>query len=286
MKWFEEDLIKTGVQLRLLIDEVLFFKKTEHFEMMIFKNPEMGRVLTLDNVIQTTERDEFFYHEMMTHVPYYAHGSVKHVCVIGGGDGGILRELAKHNEIESITLVEISDDVITLSKEHLPSLSNGAFDDPRIEVIIQDGAQFVQQCNKKFDLMIVDSTDPIGPGKVLFERKFYEGCKQCLNLNGILITQNGVPLFQQKELENSLSIFSELFEDATCYVVPVPMYFGSFMSLGWASDNPVYSQHPEEIIEDRFFKSPICTRYYNPQIHSAAFALPTYIEKLIPQSVC
>ena len=139
---------------------------------MIFKNPLMGNVLTLDGVIQTTEKDEFFYHEMMAHVPFYAHGNVKNVCVVGGGDGGIIRELVKHSSIESITLVEISKEVISLSKQYLPSLSDHAFDDPRVTVVIQDGALFAQECSQEFDVMIIDSTDPIGPGKVLFQRQF------------------------------------------------------------------------------------------------------------------
>lgn len=285
MKWFEEDLYKTDIQLRLQIEDVLFLKKTEHFELMIFKNPLMGNVLTLDGVIQTTEKDEFFYHEMMTHVPFYAHGNVKNVCVVGGGDGGIIRELVKHSSIESITLVEISEEVISLSKQYLPSLSDHAFEDPRVKVVIQDGALFAKECNQQFDLMIIDSTDPIGPGKVLFQRQFYEACKKCLTNNGLLITQNGVPLFQQEELESSLSIFSELFGDATCYITPVPTYFGSFMALGWATDNRDYSRHSQQVIEERFLRNPISTKYYNPKAHIGAFLLPNYIERLIPQCV-
>lgn len=177
--WFKETLYTKYAQ-SFEIDKVLYEKKTEFQNLSIFENEAFGKVLTLDGVIQLTERDEFIYHEMLTHVPIFSHGNIKTVLVIGGGDGGIVREVLKHKTIEKVVLVDIDRYVIELSKQYLPKISDGAFDDPRLEVVIGDGSEYVKTQEKAFDLIICDSTDPIGPALVLFTTEFYQNCHDAL----------------------------------------------------------------------------------------------------------
>lgn len=170
-----------GYGQRFRMDKLLHEVRTDHQHLVIFENPVMGRVMALDGVIQTTEADEFIYHEMLTHVPILAHGAVKRVLIIGGGDGGMLREVSKHIGIEHITMVEIDGTVVDMCKEFLPNHSKGAYDDPRLNLVIDDGMRFVATTEEKFDVIISDSTDPIGPGEVLFSENFYQACHRCLN---------------------------------------------------------------------------------------------------------
>ena len=170
--------------------------QTEHQRLRVFENARFGRVLTLDDVVQTTEGDNFIYHEMLTHVPILAHGSAREILIIGGGDGGMAREALRHENVARVTMVEIDAGVVEFSRQYLPKLSNGAFEDPRLDLVINDGAVFMRETERRFDVIIVDSTDPIGPGEVLFTDHFYGHAKRALNPGGILVTQNGVPFMQ------------------------------------------------------------------------------------------
>nr|WP_246804963.1 polyamine aminopropyltransferase [Desulfosarcina cetonica] len=162
------------------IDEPLYETKTDHQHLIIFKNRYCGRVLALDGVVQTTEADEFIYHEMMAHVPILAHGGVRRVLIIGGGDGGLLREVLRHREIQRVVQVEIDLSVIDLCRRYLPNHSQGAFDDPRVAVVIDDGMHFLQHTDARFDVILTDSTDPEGPAEVLFSERYYAACRRCL----------------------------------------------------------------------------------------------------------
>jgi len=279
MDWFEETL-HPGFRSRFGIDRIIHETKTEHQHLIIFDNPEFGRVLALDGVVQTTERDEFIYHEMLAHTPIFAHGAARNILIIGGGDGGMLEEVLKHRSVEAAVQVEIDDTVVELSKQHLRSICGEAYEDPRTEVVIADGVEFVNDTGRKFDVIIVDSTDPIGPGEVLFGRRFYGGCKRCLAEGGILVTQNGVPFVQGEELSGTLSVFRELFKSVTCYRASVPAYIGGDMTFGWGSDDTRCADVPLDILRERFKDSGIETNYYTPDVHRGAFALPTYISRL------
>lgn len=180
MSDYQETLYQ-GYGQRFSIDNMLHEVRTEHQHLVIFENARMGRVMALDGVIQTTEADEFIYHEMLTHVPILAHGAARRVLIIGGGDGGMLREVAKHKSVERITMVEIDGTVVDMCKAFLPNHSQGAFDDPRLNLVIDDGMRFVATTEERFDVIISDSTDPIGPGEVLFSENFYQACRRCLN---------------------------------------------------------------------------------------------------------
>jgi spermidine synthase len=249
---------------------------------LLFENGTFGRVLTLDNVVQTTEKDEFIYHEMLAHLPILAHGAAKKVLIVGGGDGGMLEEVLKHKGIEKVTQVEIDARVVAFSKQYLSSICKDAYDDPRLDLVIADGVDFVASCAERYDVAIVDSTDPIGPGEVLFSETFYGKAKNCLAPGGILVTQNGVPFLQGAELTNTMRAFKELFADAACYLATVPSYSGGSMAFGWGSDEPAKRQVGLETLEQRYSDSGVVTRYYNPAVHQAAFALPNYVAELIP----
>lgn len=263
------------------IDNIIYHNKTAHQDLIIFENSKMGRIMALDNVVQTTERDEFIYHEMMTHVPLFAHGYAKKVLIIGGGDGGILREVCRHKYLKSITMVEIDASVVEFSRQYLPNHSAGAYNDPRFKLIIDDGVDFVKKTHKKFDLIISDCTDPIGPGERLFSSDFYQGCINCMNKNGILVAQNGVCFLQQDEVINSYQKLSFYFKDYSFYQASIPSYYGGIMIFSWASQTKKIRQTPLKILKYRFKKSDIICRYYTPKLHLSSFALPQYLLDLL-----
>ncbi|WP_154222810.1 polyamine aminopropyltransferase [Marinicella rhabdoformis] len=261
------------------VEEVLFEHRTDHQHLVIFNNQQWGTVMALDGIIQTTEKDEFIYHEMMTHVPMLAHGSAKNVLIIGGGDGGILREVLKHKSVEQVIQVEIDQAVIDMCIEFLPGHSQGAFDDPRVEVVIDDGVHFVNQTEVQFDVIISDSTDPIGPGEVLFTSSFYQGVNRCLNQGGVFVAQNGVSFMQLDEVTTSYQRLSSEFKQAAFYTAAVPTYVGGIMAFAWATNNLALKSVDSSVLQQR-----VCDlncHYYNPDIHVAAFALPAYINQAI-----
>ena len=272
-----QETLYDGYGQRFRMDRLLHEVRTEHQHLVIFENARMGRVMALDGVIQTTEADEFIYHEMLTHVPILAHGAAKRVLIIGGGDGGMLREVRKHRSVESITMVEIDGTVVEMCKEFLPNHSKGAYDDPRLNLVIDDGMNFVATTTEKFDVIISDSTDPIGPGEVLFSENFYQACRRCLNDGGILVTQNGTPFMQLAEVQTTAGRMDGLFADWHFYMAAVPTYIGGSMTFAWGSTDAEYRKLALEVLRQRFAGSGIVTRYYNPEIHQGAFALPQYV---------
>jgi len=217
---------------------------------------------------------------MLAHVPILAHGNVRNVLIIGGGDGGMAREALKHQNVQ-VTMVEIDRAVVDFCAEHLPNHSAGAFDNPRLDLVITDGAKFVQETDKRFDVIIVDSTDPIGPGAVLFTAEFYAGCKRCLTDGGIVVTQNGVPFVQPEEVTNSFQRLGESFADVHFYRAAVPTYQGGDMTFGWATDNKDLRHLPVSELEARYAAAEVETRYVTPAFHTASFALPKTILDLM-----
>jgi spermidine synthase len=262
---------------RFVIDEVLFEEKTEHQHLLIFRHGRFGRVMALDGVVQTTERDEFIYHEMLAHVPMLAHGAAESVLIIGGGDGGMLREVCKHRSLRRVTQVEIDPTVVEMSKRYLPNHSAGAYDDPRLDLVFADGADYVRTTADRFDVVMVDSTDPIGPGGVLFTPAFYAACARCMNPGGILVTQNGVAYMQPDEAKSTGAAFAKSFADWTFYGAAVPTYVGGMMLFGWASSSAAPRETALRTLRARFRRSRIKTRYYTPAVHQASFALPRYV---------
>ncbi len=279
---FDEGL-HSGVNLALDVGEVLYRDKTDHQDLIIFENATFGRVMSLDGAIQTTEKDEYIYHEMFAHVPILAHGSVKRDLIIGGGDGGAARQVLKHQQIEA-TLVDIDRTVIDLSARYMPSISGGAFEDPRLNIIVADGCRFVKETTERWDIIIVDSTDPHGPGEVLFTREFYGDCKSCLTDGGIIVTQNGVPFVQADELRDSYDRLGSLFRDVGFYLATIPSYVGGPLAFGWATDNTSLRSVSEAVLAERFLAAEIEAYYYMPDIHKASFVLPLYVQKILTAS--
>ena len=278
--WFQETLYDHWRQSFRVTREITRIQGPMQ-DIALFETPGFGRVLTLDGVIQVTTGDEFIYHEMLAHVPVYAHGAVRSVCVVGGGDGGMLRELLKHQSIERAVLVEIDGAVVDFCRQHLPSVSDGAFDDPRTEIVIADGIEYMARTQDKFDLIVIDSTDPIGPGGVLFTEPFYKDCARCLTAEGMVVNQNGVPFLQGEEVSDTWRRRRPHFADIGYYLAAVPTYVGGFMALGWASASARPRAETLDTLRARFVAAPVATRYYTPDVHKGAFALPPYVENLI-----
>lgn len=284
MKWYEEE-IRQGYSHRFEVTKVVHREKTAFQDMLIFDTAFFGRILVLDDIVQTTERDEFIYHEMLAHVPMFAHGGTERVLIIGGGDGGALREVLRH-PVERATMVDIDKRVVDLCKQHLPSLSSGAFDDPRTTLLIDDGIKFIADTDETFDAIMVDSTDRtqqdgVGPGEVLFTEAFYADCKRRLTPGGVLITQNDVPFYEEEEVINAYKELKPHFADVSFYVIAVPSFVGGFMAFGWATDDRGLRRQPEALLAERYNAAGLATRYYSPSVHKAAFALPPYISRLL-----
>lgn len=277
--WYQEKL-HNGWSQSYEIIKVLYEEKNDCEEIVFFENPLFGRVLAIDGIIQTTEKDEYIYGEMMTHVPILAHGNVKNVLIIGGGDGNTLKQVLYHPDVESVTLVEIDPRVIVFSRKYMPYVSDGAYEDPRLSVLIEDGSTFVQRTEERYDLIIVDSGDPVGPGVVLFTEEFYKSCKRCLKEDGIFVNHHSVAYLQNEGVQSAYPKLKSTFHHVSFFVAPVPSYVGGFFAFAFSSDKD-YSHVRLNEIKERLasIKKPL--RYYNPRIHKAAFALPQDLIEII-----
>jgi spermidine synthase len=286
MRWIPETLFDAlGFRMTYAVERVLRETRTGHQHLVLFEHRLFGKVLMLDGATQVTTRDEFIYHEMMTHVPILAHGNAHAVLIVGGGDCGIAEEALKHEAVRRVTQVEIDASVVDFAKEHFPEFTGPVLADPRFELVIDDGMNFVAATDKRFDVIIVDSTDPQGPGAVLFTRDFYAACKRCLNQGGVMVTQNGVPFLQPDELVASVRHFANLFADAGCYVAAVPTYVGGHMAMGWATDDTRLRTLPVETIAQRYDAAGrFPTKYWTPEVHCAAFALPRFIAEHVAKA--
>lgn len=254
-------------------------------DIMIFESETHGRVMLLDGVVQITEADEFVYQEMLAHVPLLAHGAARRVLIIGAGDGGVLRRVLQHRGVAKAVMVEIDGDVIRLAREHLPGIAGDAWNDPRAEVIVGDGIDYVQRAaDASFDVVIVDSTDPIGVGEVLFTDDFYANCARLLTERGLVVNQCGVPFMQADELRETSLRRQRVFAEVSAYVAAVPTYVGGLMTLGWSAKAPGLRAVPVAEIRARAQAAGIlgATRYWTPEIHAGAFHLPPYIAEHLP----
>jgi spermidine synthase len=285
-RWIAETLFDDlGFRISYQVDELLYELETEHQHLVLFKQPFFGKMLMLDGATQISKKDEFIYQEMMSHVPLFAHGRAREVLIIGGGDCGIAEEVLKHKTVKRLTQVEIDAKVVEFAKEHFPEFTRPVFADKRFESVIDDGVKYVARTERRFDVIIVDSTDPQGPGKVLFSEKFYRACKRCLTKHGVLVTQNGVPIFQPHELTGTIRKFSRLFKDATCYIAAIPTYVGGHMAMGFATDDKRRRQTPAGTIAARYRSAgSFATKYWTPDVHVAAFALPRFIGDVVAKA--
>jgi spermidine synthase len=283
--WINETLYPDWGQ-RFRVRRELARVRSEFQDIAIFESHTHGRVMVLDGVIQITEADEFVYQEMLTHVPLLAHGAAENVLIIGAGDGGVLRRVLQHRGVKRAVMVEIDGEVIRLSKEFLPRIAGDAWDDKRAEVIVGDGIDYVMRgVDSSFDAIIVDSTDPIGVGEVLFTDEFYSNCARILAAGGLIVNQCGVPFMQADELRETSARRARFFPHVGAYVAAVPTYVGGFMTLGFAAKQPGLPDLPAALIRSRAESAGILgtTRYWTPEIHAASFQLPPYIARHLPK---
>lgn len=278
--WFSEICpMWPGISLSLEIDKILYSEKSKFQQIDLFQTKNHGKMLVLDGIIQLTQSDEFAYQEMLAHVPMFAHPCPENILVIGGGDGGILRELGRHDCVKHIDFCEIDEDVIKVCKEFLPDLACG-FDDPRVNVHIADGSLYVHEHKNKYDVIIVDSSDPIGPGEVLFEKPFYKGLKGSLKQNGIVATQ-GESFFMHKDcVLNLVKITRELFPVQGYSYFLVPTYPGGNIGICLGSLGPELKK-PNRKIKRKIQEQ---LKYYCPEIHEASFILPYFARKMLMAS--
>ena len=274
--WFSEICpMWPGIALSLEIEKVLYSKKSKFQQIDMFLTKNHGKMLVLDGIIQLTQSDEFAYQEMLAHVPLFAHPNPENILVIGGGDGGILREANRHDCIKTIDFCEVDEDVIHVCKEFLPDLACG-FNDPRVTVHIADGNTFVKAQKNRYDIIIVDSSDPIGPGEALFEQPFYQSLKTALKPNGIIATQ-GESFFLHKEcVINLMKITKELFPVQAYSYFLVPTYPGGNIGICLGSLGPQLKKPCRDVTE-KFQKQ---LKYYTPQIHEASFVMPYFAAKM------
>ena len=285
-RWIPETLFDDmGFRMTFAAERVLYETPTGHHHLILFEHQHFGKILMLDGATQVTTSDEFVYHEMMTHVPILAHGRAREILIVGGGDCGIAEEVLKHKSVRRLTQVEIDASVVEFSKEHFPEFTRPVIGNKRFDLVIDDGMNYVAGTDRRFDVIIVDSTDPQGPGKVLFTYDFYAACKRCMAPGGVMVTQNGVPMFQSGELTSAVVKLRSLFADSHCYVAAIPTYIGGHMAMGWATDNARLRHASVKTIAERYRKAGrFPTKYWTPEVHVAAFALPRFIAENVAKA--
>ncbi len=279
--WINETLYPDWGQ-RFRVGRELARVQSDFQDIAVFESPSHGRVLLLDGVVQITEADEFVYQEMLTHVPLLAHGACRRVLIIGAGDGGVLRRVLQHRGVTAAVMVEIDGEVIRLSKEFLPGIAGDAWGDPRAEVIVGDGIDYVRRApDASFDAIIVDSTDPIGVGEVLFTDEFYANAARVLTASGLIVNQCGVPFMQADELRETSARRAKFFPQVGAYVAAVPTYVGGFMTLGFAAKQPGLDAVDVAVLRTRAEAAGVLgtTQYWTPEIQAGAFNLPPYIAR-------
>ncbi len=279
-RWIEETF-HNDWRVRLKADTVLHEVKSKHQHLVVFENAHWGTVLMLDGVTQLTTTDEFHYHEMMAHVPLMTLERPRDILIIGGGDGGILREVLKHSGVKSATLVDIDGEVIDLSLKYFPTVSDGAFDDARTETVIADGTAFVADPPKSYDAIIVDSSEPIGPSAVLHGEPFFADCQRALKEGGLLIAQNGLTFSAREHLAQTTSHFNGLFKNVAPYMVTQPCYFGGPLAINCGTDGTLPTEIPLDTLTRRAARRKIDTQYWTPAMHLGAFALPAYAQAIV-----
>lgn len=255
------------------VKRTLHAEQTKFQQLDMLETAEWGSMLVLDGMVMTTEKDEFVYHEMISHVPLFTHPNPKHVLVVGGGDGGVIREVLKHPSVEKAVLVEIDGRVIEESKKHLPTIAC-ALDDPRVEVKVDDGFMHIAQSESEYDVILVDSTEPVGPAVNLFTKGFYAGISQALKEDGVFVAQSDNPWFKADLIKQVYQDVKEIFPITKIYTANIPTYPSGLwtFTMGSKTHDPL---KPNNGSSDQ-----LDTKYYTEAIHQASFALPKFVEDL------
>ena len=276
--WFTENH-SSNVKFSIRVNKHIKSVQSNFQKIDVFQTDEFGKVLVIDGYIMLTEKDEFIYHEMITHVPMAVNTNIKKVLVIGAGDGGTVRELTRYNYIEKIDMVEIDKKVVDICKE-LISQTSCKLDDKRVNLFFEDGLEFVKRKNNEYNLIIVDSTDPIGPGIELFSKEFYENCFNALVSDGILVNQHESPYYKSDAIamQKAHKKIKAVFPIAKVYQAHIPTYGSGHWLFGFASKK----HHPlKNLNEDSWNSIGLITNYYNTELHKGSFALPNYVKTLL-----
>jgi len=269
---------------RFHVKQVIADVTTAFQNVVVFDSFSHGRVMVIDGCVQITEKDEFVYQEMLAHVPLLAHGDARRILIIGAGDGGVLRRVLMHNNVECAVMVEIDGEVIRLARELMPDIGGSAWTDARALVIVGDGIAYVKSApDESFDVILVDSTDPIGVGEVLFSDEFYENCARILTSTGLIVNQCGVPFMQAQELGETSARRRRFFPYVSAYVAAVPTYVGGFMTLGFASKSTRPAEPDVAELRARADANGITgtSSYWSPEIQVSSFCLPPYIARAL-----
>ncbi len=276
---FVEETHSSGFSMKYKIKTVLYSEQSKFQHVSVVDTVGHGKMLLNDGLVMVTERDEFVYHDMIAHVPLFTHPNPKNVLIIGGGDGGTAREVLRHKSVETCTMVEIDEKVVEASRLHIPQTSC-ELDNPRLNLLIEDGVHFLKNTNEKFDVILVDSTEPFGPATPLFNIDFYRDVFNSLTENGIVVSQ-GESCFYESESQNSLlKILHETFPVVSVYNYSNLTYPGGLWSFTFASKglSPV-----KDFDEDRILKSDLKFQYYNKDIHRSAFCLPQFMQNSVKE---
>jgi spermidine synthase len=281
--WFTERNDTMAFSLRYKGD-ILYNKRSDFQKVQVYDTYEYGKMLVLDEKVMTTEKDEFAYHEMVSHVPLLVHPNPQRVLIIGGGDGGTAREVLKHHTVEDVVVVEIDGDVVTVCQEHLPEMAH-SFMDERVTLKIEDGITYLQNiADASFDVIIIDSTDPEGPAEGLFGHAFYQDVYRALKEGGIVVVQGESPMFNRNTFRDIRSCHAEIFgpENVHTYLVHIPTYPSGMWSFGFASKgvHPVLDMNEQTI---NAFTACNNLKYYNAGVHKAAFELPNFVKEMVVQ---
>ncbi len=276
--WYTEQHTN-HVRFSMKVKEQLVNKQSEYQHIAILDTEEFGRVLTLDGYLMITEKDEFIYHDMIVHVPMATNPEIKKALVIGAGDGGSIRELTRYQGIEHIDMVEIDQMVVEVCKEFIPQTAC-SLDDPRVHIYYEDGLKFIRRKVNEYDLIIVDSTDPFGPGEGLFTKEFYGNCYKALTEKGILVNQHESTYYDEyvEAMKRAHARIKETFPIARVYQAHIPTYPSGHWLFGFASKHfdPI-----EDLKEEEWNALGLKTKYYNTKLHRGSFALPNYVKELL-----
>ncbi|MDD6231542.1 polyamine aminopropyltransferase [Frisingicoccus sp.] len=278
--WFSENHTP-DVKLSLRVDRQLYSKKSIYQKIDVLETPEFGKVLVLDGNIMLTERDEFIYDEMITHVPMAVHPNIKKVLVIGIGDGGVVRELTRYEQIKRIDLVEMDEMVAEACRQYLPD-NACRLDDARVHISYGNALKFIRRCEDKYDLIIVDSNDPFGPSEGLFTREFYGNCYKALKEDGIMVNQQGSPFYAEDAtaMQRSHKHIASTFPICRVYQAHIPTYAAGYWLFGFASKK----YHPiDDLDPERWNSQHLRTRYYTTRLHVGAFYLPAFLEEMLEE---
>ncbi|MEI7475602.1 MAG: polyamine aminopropyltransferase [bacterium] len=266
-----------GYGITMKVSKTLYQGKSEFQSIDVLETDAFGKLLLLDGLVMTTEKDEFVYHEMISHIPMLTHKNPENVLVIGGGDGGTIREVLKHPSVKKAVLCEIDGDVIEVCCKYFPTIA-GKLDDPRVDIQVRDGIEYIAQFKNEFDVILIDSTDPMGPGEGLFTKEFYTNVKEALREGGIMAAQSESPVANKREMMLMYPLLRSVFPIVKTFTAPIVTYPGGYWSWCFCSADVEPGSHYNEEVAIELEKE---TKYYNRGIHSSAFVLPNFVKKLV-----